>query len=113
MQHSRLCRSVTPDWLLLAEIIIASAAGVAGIVCAATKQWLPAFILLAGATLAGVHADGSLRVRLATGACDNKQVVFVLLFVEVWTAIVILSWLAACIWLATISRLRGGATYRP
>lgn len=99
---SRLCRSVTPNWLVIVELALAASAGCAGIVCGSLKQWLPAFILLAVATLAGIHADGTLRVRLATGACNDTRIVASLLCVEVWTAIVILFWLAMCIWLAVI-----------
>ena len=51
---SRLCRSVTPDWLVITEVALALAVGIAGVACAATKNWIAGFVLLAVAVLCGV-----------------------------------------------------------
>ena len=48
---SRLCRSVTPDWLVITEVALALAVGIAGVACAATKNWIAGFVLLAVAVL--------------------------------------------------------------
>jgi len=98
---SRLCRSVTPDWLVITEVALALAVGIAGVACAATKNWIAGFVLLAVAVLCGVHADGSLRVKLATTRCGDDVLTPLLLTVEVWTALLLVFWLAMCIWCAT------------
>jgi hypothetical protein len=97
----RLCRSVTPEWLVITEATLAFATGIAGVACAATKNWIPGFVLLAVAVLCGMHADGSLRVKLATTHCGNGVFTPLLITVEVWTALLLLFWLAMCIWCAT------------
>lgn len=103
---SRSCRVVTPPWLVYAQMGFTAAAGVTGIALGATKQWIAAFVLVAAAVLTGVHADSVLRIWLATDKCNNRTVYGSMLFTESFTAILILLWLAACIWLAVLYQQR-------
>ena len=103
LNPSRVCHAVTPNWLVYTQVGFTAVAGMTA--CAlllnTRKQyWVPAFVLLAAATITGVHADGTLRIWLSTGKCQDKRVRSVLYFHETFTAVVILFWLAGCIWLA-------------
>ena len=102
-KSSRICRTVTPAWLVYTQVgfTVASSLIAAGLVLnTRNRYWIPAFVLLAAATITGAHADTSLRIWLNTGKCEDAHVRAVLLFHETFTALVILFWLALCIWLA-------------
>ena len=106
----RVCRTVTPAWLVYSQVgftAVSSCTALAFILLGAKKGlWIAAFVLLAAATITGAHADTSLRIWLATDKCNDTMVRNVLFCHETYTALVILGWLAACIWLTCRKNVR-------
>lgn len=112
MGTPRTCRAVaslnaTYAYVAITVALSAVAFGLSGAAARNPKRhdlWIAAFVFYAAATVLGVHADGVLRVKLATGMCDNNTVRGVMLFTETFVSIVIVAWLAFSIVLGRQAR---------